>query len=71
VIAHHKVEWGSATCRVMLCIMDEFGKRKHGGPSGLVIGTEDAKVNFEFLVNLFSFSITLGVEGGGKGVLIS
>ena len=47
--------------------MSEFGMGDVIGPGSGVISTEDSKVRFDFLVYLFSFTIGLGVVGGGEG----
>ena len=47
-----------------LCVGDVVGPR-----SG-VISTEDLKERLDFLVYLFSFSVRLGVIGGGKGKVV-
>jgi len=52
-------------------VMNKFGEGKHGCPRRLVVGTKDAEVDFEFLINSFSLSIGLRVEGGGEGILVS
>jgi hypothetical protein len=71
VVSHHEVEWGGVSCGMMSRVMNEFSEWEHGCPASLVIGTEDTKVDFEFLVNSFSLAVALRVECGGKGVLVS
>jgi len=56
---------------MMAGVMDEFGEGEHGCPRCLVVGAKDAEVDFEFLVNSFSLSVGLRVEGSGEGILVS
>ena len=39
--------------------MAEFHNQDEGGPSFRVVGMEDPHINFEFLIDSFSFSISL------------
>ena len=66
-VSHHKVKQGLISDRVRVVIMDKFGVGDVVCPRSGVIPTEDPKVRFDFLVYLFSFSIRLGVVGGGEG----
>jgi hypothetical protein len=50
--------------------MDKLSEREHYCPAGLVICAEDMKVDFNFLVSLFSLATALRVECSGKGVLV-
>ena len=40
------------------------------GPGGWLISTENAKVCFNFLIDMFSFSICLWVIGGQEGKIV-
>ena len=51
-------------------IVSEFCVGDRFGPRCGIIAAEDAKVGFDFLVDLFGFTIGLGVVGGGKGKVI-
>ena len=47
--------------------MGEFGMGNIIGPRSRVVSAEDSKVRFDFLVYLFSFSVSLRVIGSGEG----
>ena len=47
-----------------LCVGDQFGPRCG------IIAAEDAKVGFDFLVDLFHFAVRLWVIGGGEGEVV-
>ena len=51
-------------------IVGKFGVGDVISPRSRVIPTENPKVGFDFLVYPFSFSIGLGVVGGGEGKVI-
>ena len=57
-IPHHEKEWGLGSDRVWVVVVGKLGIG--------IISTEDLKVGFNFLVDLFSFSVGLGVIGGGE-----
>ena len=46
--------------------MLEFGKGKGLRPLVRIIGAEDMKISFDFLIGSFSLSISLGVVGSGE-----
>ena len=46
------------------CVGDRFGPRCG------IIAAEDTKVGFDFLVDLFSLAVGLGVIGGGEEKVI-
>ena len=52
-------------------IVGEFGKGNMLCPGSRVRATEGPKISFYFLVDTFSFSISLGVVGGGEGEFIT
>ena len=49
--------------------MGKLGKWEKIGPVVLLVVTEDSKELFNFLVNTFSFSVSLRMEGSGQGLL--
>ena len=51
--------------------MGKFGKGDVLGPGSRVRAAEDPKISFYFLVDAFSFPISLGVVGGGEGEFIT
>ena len=50
--------------------MGKFSVGNGVGPSGGLVSTENAEVCFNFLVDAFSFSISLWMVGGGEGEVI-
>ena len=61
IISKHEVEWGFAGGGVRAVVVDELGHRDVVSPSFGVRTAEDAEVGFDFLVELFRFSISLRV----------
>ncbi len=53
-------------CAMNSVIMREFGKREPITPVCLSVIDEDSKILFDLLVNSFSLSISLWVEGCGR-----
>ena len=51
--------------------MGEFSKGNVLSPRSRVRATEDPKISFYFLVNMFSFPVSLRVIGGGEGKFIT
>ena len=47
-------------------VVVEFGGGKELYPFGWVVGTEDVEIGLEFLIGLFSLSVSLRVVGGGE-----
>ena len=66
-ISHHEVKWGLVGDGMRAVIMSEFGMGDVVCPRSGIVPTEDPKVHFDFLVYPFSFSIQLGMVGGGEG----
>jgi len=58
-IPHHEVEQGLFHDKVDLLIVAELYKRVERFPCFGVVGVEDLKIDFEFLVDPFCFSISL------------
>ena len=54
-----------------MVIVGEFGKGNVLGPGSRVKATEDPKISFYFLVNAFSFPISLRVIGGGEDKFVT
>ena len=46
--------------------MDKFGRGEELSPFLRIMGAEDPKIGFNFLIGLFSLSIHLGVVGRGE-----
>ena len=63
-ITHHEVEWGFASSRVGLDVVDEFGHRGLVSPFGGVGSAEYSEIGFNFLVYSFGFSVSLRVVCG-------
>ena len=51
--------------------MGEFSKGNMLCPGSRIGATEDPKIGFYFLVNSFSFSVSLRVVGSGEGKLVA
>ena len=51
-------------------IVGKFGMRDFVCPGTRVGSAEDLEVCFDFLVNMFCFTVRLGVVGGGQGEVI-
>ena len=54
-----------------MVIVGEFSKGNVLSPGSRVRATEGPKISFYFLVDTFSFPISLGVVGGGEGEFIT
>ena len=50
--------------------MDEFSGSEEMRPFLHIIGTKDAEISFNFLIGLFSLSISLGMVGGREADII-
>ena len=57
--------------RVRAVVVGEFDKGNVLSPGSRVRAAEDPKISFYFLVNTFSFSISLRVIGGGEGKFVT
>ena len=51
-------------------VVSKFGVSYRIHPQGGVISTEDLKVCFNFLIDLFCFSIGLGMIGSRQGEIV-
>ena len=51
-------------------IVLEFGIREEVWPASGVIGTEDLKIGFNFLIGSFCLSVGLWVVGSGKSDIV-
>ena len=69
-ISHHEIERGLIRDGVRAVIMSEFCVGDRFGPGCGIIAAEDTKVGFDFLVDLFSFAVRLGVISGGEGEVV-
>ena len=66
-ISHHEEEWQLVGYGVRVVIVGEFGKGNVLCPRSRIGATEDPKVGLYFLVDLFSFPVSLRVIGSGEG----
>ena len=57
--------------RVRVVVVGEFGKGNVLSPGSRVRAAEDLKISFYFLVNMFSFPVSLRVIGSGEGKFIT
>ena len=65
-ISHHEIEWELVCDGMGAVIVGEFCVRDFIGPGTQVRSTEDPEVHFNLLVDMFCFTVGLGVIGGGK-----
>ena len=70
-ISHHEIGWGLICDRVGLVIVCELGKGDVLGPGCGIRSTEDPEVGLDFLVDAFSFAISLRMVSGGEGEFIA
>jgi hypothetical protein len=69
-ISHHEEKWGGIMGVVFSMIMNEFCHGKVLDPIKRCRAAVDAKVGFQFLVQMFSLSISLRVVCCGEGDFI-
>ena len=69
-ISHYEIEQGLVRDGMRAVIMSEFCVGDRFGPRCGIIAAEDTKVDFDFLVDSFSFAVRLGVIGGGEGKVV-
>ena len=69
-ISHYEIERELVRDGMRVVIVSEFCMGDRFGPRCRIIAAEDTKVGFNFLVDSFSFTIRLGVIGGGEGKVI-
>ena len=69
-ISHHEIEQRLTSDGVGAVVVCKFGMGDLICPGTRVGSTEDPKVHFNFLVDMFCFAIRLGVIGGGEGEII-
>ena len=62
-IAVDEVKWGFSSVRIRAMVVDELSHRHVFIPIRRVVSTEDAKIGFYFLIDSFSFTISLSVIG--------
>ena len=70
-ISHHEEEWRLVGYGVRVVIVGEFGKGNVLSPGSRVRAAEDPEISFNFLVDMFSFPISLGVVGSGEGEFVT
>ena len=69
-ISHHEIERGLIRDRMRAVIVGEFCMGDFVSPGTRVGSAEDLKVRFNLLVDMFCFTVGLGVIGGGEGEVI-
>ena len=69
-ISHHEIEWQLVGNGVRVVVVHEFCMGDFVSPGGRVRSTKDPQIGFDFLVDLFCFSIRLRVVGSGEGKVI-
>ena len=69
-ISHHEIEWRLVCDRVRVVVVGELCMGDSIGSGTWVGPTEDPKVHFYLLVNIFRLTIRLGVVGSGEGEII-
>ena len=69
-ISHHEVEWRLVGDKVKVVVVHEFHMGNFISPGHGVRSTKDPQIGFNFLVDLFSFSIGLRVVDSGEGKVI-
>ena len=70
-ISHYEEEWQLVGYRVRAVIVHEFCKDDVLCPGSGIGATEDPKVSFYLLVNMFSFFVSLRVVSSGEGKFIA
>ena len=70
-VSHHEEEWQLVGYGVRAVVVGEFGKGDVLSPGSWVRAAEDSKISFYFLVNTFSFPVSLRVIGGGEGKFVT
>ena len=66
-ISHHEIERRLIGDGVRAVVVGEFCVGDRFGPRCGIIAAKDAKVGFDFLVDLFRFAVGLWVISGGNG----
>ena len=69
-ISHHEIEWRLIGDGVRAVIVCKFSIGDLVSPGTRVASTEDPKVCFNLLVNVFSFTIRLRVIHGQEGEVV-
>ena len=63
-ITYHEVEQRLVDDRMRVVIVGEFNMRDFASPGTQIASIEDSKVYFNLLVDMFCFSVRLGMIGG-------
>jgi hypothetical protein len=66
-ISHHEEEWGGVARIMLSMVVDEFCHRKVFDPIERCRAAIDAEISFQFLVQMPSLSIGLGVVCSREG----
>ena len=69
-ISHHEVKWGLVGDGVGVVIVSKFCVRDFVGLGTQVISTEDPNVCFNLLIDMFYFSVGLGVIGSREQEIV-
>ena len=69
-ISHHEIEQRLICDRVRVVVVGELHMGDFVGPGTRVGPTEDLKVCFNLLVDMFGFAVRLRMVGGGKGEVV-
>ena len=69
-ISHHEVEWRLICDRMKVVVVGKFCVGDFVSPGTWVGPAEDLKVSFNLLVDMFCFTVGLGVIGCGQGEVI-
>ena len=62
LVAVHEIKWGNISDGMRIVIVHELSSGKVVSPGERVILAKDSEVDFQFLVDTSSLSISLGVE---------
>jgi hypothetical protein len=66
-VSHDETEWGGILGIMFSVVMDKFRDGEVFSPFFWVIAAVDTKISFQFLVQSFSLTISLGVISGRWG----
>ena len=69
-VSHHEIEWGLVHDRVRAVVVSKFHVGNLISPGTRVGSTEDLKVSFNFLVDMFHLTIRLRVIGSREGEVV-
>ena len=70
-VSHHEEEWRLVGYGVRAVVVGEFSKGNVLHSGSWVRAAEDPKISFYFLVNTFSFPVSLRVIGSREGKFVT